>query len=70
MFAIHASDLKSKLLHLFDTQFRLWAGGAFVALALVAIQYEEVIAPTLGEISQGLDAMASDFGRKLTSFTL
>lgn len=70
MFAIHASDLKTKLRQLFDTQFRLWAGGAFMALALVAIQYEEVIAPTLGEITQGFDAMAADFGRKLTSFTL
>lgn len=70
MFAIYASDMKTSLRHVFDKQFRLWAGGAFMALALIAIQYEEVIAPTLGEISQGLDAMAADFGKKLTSFTL
>ncbi len=70
MFATFAKDLKTNLRRVFDRQLRLWAGGAFMALALIAIQYEEVIAPGLHEISTGIDAMAADFGRKVASLSL
>jgi hypothetical protein len=63
-------DLKAMLRSLCDTQFRLWAGMAFMVLAMASIQYDERIAPGVGRISDAWNTAASDLGRSLASFTL
>lgn len=62
--------LKDQMRGAFDTQLRFWAGVAFTALALAAIEYEEVIAPNVSRVSDACGAVATDFSRKLASFTL
>lgn len=49
---------------------RTWAGVFFVATALVSIQYEEVLAPTVGKLSQAWSNTALDLGKKLSGFAL
>lgn len=66
MFGIDFSGMRQTFQAAFDAQFRLWVGAAFVALALAAIQYDEIIAPELSRIG---DAWSTAAG-KLTSFTL
>jgi hypothetical protein len=61
-------ELKATFRSLCDRQFRLWAGMAFMALALASIQYDEIIAPGVGRISEAWNAAASDFSRSLASF--
>lgn len=63
-------DLKAMLRTVCDRQFRLWAGMAFMTLALASIQYDEIIAPGVGRISEAFNAATSDLGRSLASFTL
>lgn len=63
-------DLKATLQSLFDRQFRLWAGMAFMALAMASIQYDENIAPSVGRITDAWSSATSDLGRTLASFTL
>jgi hypothetical protein len=63
-------DLKAMLRSLCDTQVRLWAGMAFMVLAMASIQYDERIAPGVGRISDAWNAVTSDLGRSLASFTL
>jgi hypothetical protein len=63
-------NLKATLLGHFDAQFRLWAGMAFMVLAMASIQYDERIAPGVGRISDAWNTAASDLGRSLASFTL
>ena len=63
-------DLKATLSSLFDTQFRLWAGMAFMVLAMASIQYDEIIAPGVGRISDAWNSATTDLGRTLASFTL
>jgi hypothetical protein len=63
-------ELKATLHSLFDAQFRLWAGMAFVVLAMASIQYDERIAPGVERISDAWNTAASDLGRSLASFTL
>ena len=70
MFRSHLNDMRQTLQSAFDAQYRVWAGLAFLALAMVAIQYDEVVAPKVHGFSNGFGAIASDMGRKLTSFTL
>lgn len=70
MIGIALGDLRQALSEAALRQFRLWAGAAFMALALVAIEYEEVIAPEVGRISDAWSSLASDLGRRLASFTL
>ena len=67
---VMVDELKATLRGLFNTQFRLWAGMAFVALAMASIQYDERIAPGVGRISDAWNSAASDLGRTLASFTL
>lgn len=62
--------LKTALRGLFDAQFRLWAGMAFTVLAMASIQYDEIIAPGVGRISQAWTSATSDLGRTLAGFTL
>lgn len=61
-------ELKATLRSLGNTQFRFWAGIAFMALALASIQYDEIIVPGVGRISQAWNSAASDFTRSLASF--
>ena len=63
-------DMKQTLRNVMDGQVRLWAGLAFMALAMVSIQYDEVIAPNVDRLSDGWSMAATDIGRRLTSFTL
>lgn len=70
MFASYLNDLRETLRSTFDAQFRVWAGLAFMALAMAAIQYDEVVAPRVHGLSDGFGAIASDMSRKLSSFTL
>jgi len=64
------SDLKATLRRHRDAQFRLWAGMAFVILAMMSIQYDEHIAPGVGRISDAWNTATTDLGRTLASFTL
>jgi len=63
-------DLKATLRRLGDAQVRLWAGMAFMVLAMASIQYDENIAPGVGRISEAWNSATSDLGRTLASFTL
>jgi hypothetical protein len=67
---VMVDDLKATLRSLFDAQFRLWAGMAFVVLAMASIQYDERIAPGVDRISDAWNSATSDLGRTLASFTL
>lgn len=64
------SDMKQTMRSAWHSQYRIWAGLAFMALAMVAIQYDEVLAPRVNGLSDGFGAIASDMSRRLTSFTL
>ena len=64
------SDMKQAMRSLWNAQYRVLAGLAFMALAMVAIQYDEVLAPKVNGLSDGFGAIASDMSRRLTSFTL
>jgi len=50
-FALDMSDFRDALANVFNHHLRTWAGAAFVALAMLSIQYEEVIAPSVIRIS-------------------
>ena len=67
---VMVQELRATLRSLFDTQFRLWAGMAFMTLALASIQYDEIIAPGVGRISDAWNSATSDLSRTLASFTL
>jgi hypothetical protein len=43
---------------------------AFMALAMASIQYDEIIAPGVGRISDAWNSATSDLGRSLAGFTL
>lgn len=64
------NELKQNIRSAFDRQWRMWAGLVFMALAMFAIQYDEVIAPEVNRLSEGWSTVATDFSRKLASFTL
>jgi hypothetical protein len=70
MFGFDVNDVRKALRAALDTQVRVWAGLAFMALAMMAIQYDEIIAPKVHGLSDGFSAAATDMGRRLTSFTL
>jgi hypothetical protein len=70
MFGSLLSDMRDVMRSALDAQVRVWAGVAFMALAMVAIQYDEIVAPRVHEFSDGLGTVATDMGRRLTSFTL
>ena len=58
---IDLSEAKRTLRRLFDAQWRVLAGVAFMALAMAAIQYEEVIAPEVARFSDGYAAVELRF---------
>ena len=70
MFKIAAIELKQTLRSVFDAQFRVWAGLGFMLLAMATIQYEERLAPELTRLNDGFSHVATDFSKKLASFTL
>jgi hypothetical protein len=62
-------DVKDTLRRFADTQVGALAGIAFMFMAMAAIEYDEMIAPKVGWISDAW-TVAGDFSRKITSFTL
>jgi hypothetical protein len=70
MFGLDLNDLREGVRSVFDAQVRVWAGLAFMALAMVAIQYDEVVAPKVHGLSDGIGSVATDMSRRLSSFTL
>ena len=64
--ALDFSDAREAFNNLISTHLRTWIGAAFVALAMLSIQYEEVIAPNVSRIS---DAWSSTTA-KLTNLSL
>ena len=70
MFKIALIELKQNLRSVFDAQWQVWAGLAFTVLATAAIQYEERLAPELTRLNDGFSHVATDFSKKLASFTL
>lgn len=69
-FAIDWIDTKERLQSAFDGHVRRWAGAAFVALALFAIEYDEFILPEMNRLSDAWGSVATDLGRKLASLAL
>ncbi len=70
MFGIDLNEMKQKLRSVFDGQYRVWAGLAFMLLAMAAIEYDEIIAPEVSRFSDAWGSVATDFSRRLSSFTL
>jgi hypothetical protein len=70
MFKIALIELKQNFRSAFDAQWRGLAGAAFTVLAMAAIQYEEQLAPELARLNDGFSHVATDFSKKLSSFTL
>jgi hypothetical protein len=70
MFKIALIELKQNIANMFDAQFRTWAGLAFMILATATIQYDERLAPELNRLNDGFSHAATDFSKKLASFTL
>lgn len=70
MFKIAAIELKQNFRSLFDAQWRAMAGIAFMLMATAAIQYDERLAPELTRLNDGFTHVATDFSKKLSSFTL
>ena len=70
MFKIAVIELKQNVRNVLDMQWGALAGAAFMVMAMAAIQYEERIAPEVHRLSDGWTHAATDFSRKLTSFTL
>lgn len=64
---INWSDVQRQMSRLLDAQLVRIVGIAFVALATVSIEYDEVIAPGLSRVSGAWASVTHDFGRKLAS---
>ncbi len=64
------SGLRERLRTLFNAHWRTCAGAAFVALALVSIEYDEVFAPEIGRLSDAWSNVAGDFGKRISSLAL
>lgn len=65
MFALAISDVRETLTNLLNNHLRWWAGAAFVALAMLSIQYEEVIAPSVSRISDAWSSTAAKLNLNL-----
>jgi hypothetical protein len=52
MIALDFSDAREALTNVLNNHVRTWMGAAFVALAMLSIQYEEVIAPSVSRIGE------------------
>lgn len=69
-YTIDFDDLAGKVRDALTPHWRGMAGAFFMVLALVAIEYDEIFAPSVNRISDAWSATAKDVGGKLTSFTL
>lgn len=69
-YAIDLKHLGRQMRETLTPHWRVWAGAFFVATALFSIQYDEVVAPTVGKLSQTWSNTALDLGKKLSSFAL
>lgn len=68
---INSTAMRSQLRRMFDAPLARLAGVAFVALAMMSIEYDEVIAPGVSRLSEACAAAAHGVSRKLaTSFAL
>lgn len=70
MFGSFLNGMRQSLRSAFDAQYRVLAGLAFMALAMAAIQYDEVVAPKVHGLTDGFGAIASDMKTRLSSLTL
>jgi hypothetical protein len=70
MFGLDLNDIRESVRSAFDTQVRVWAGIAFMLMAMAAIQYDEIVAPKVHGLSDGIGSVATDMSRRLASFTL
>lgn len=61
------TDVKHQTRHMVSAHFARMAGVAFAALAMVSIEYEEVIAPSLSRVSDAWSSVTIDIGRKVVS---
>lgn len=69
-YVIDLSGVKSWLHDFADAQWRTLGGLAFMIIAMAAIQYDELVAPEMNRLSDSWSTAATDFSRKLASFTL
>ena len=69
-FALSLRNVRDRLGGVFDAHWRTYAGAAFVAMALLSIEYDEVIAPGMNRVSDAWSSMAGDFSRRLSSLAL
>jgi hypothetical protein len=70
MFGLDFNDIREGVRSAFDAQVRVWAGIAFMLMAMAAIQYDEIVAPKVHGLSDGIGSVATDMSRRLASFTL
>jgi hypothetical protein len=68
--ALGVGVIRRAMRRMFNAHWRVCAGAAFVALALVAIEYDEVFAPEIGRLSDAWSNVAGDFGRRISSLAL
>jgi hypothetical protein len=66
MISFALGDVRETFTNLFNAHLRTWVGAAFVAVAMLAIQYEEVVAPNVSRISNAWSAATA----KLTNLSL
>ena len=64
------SDVRTTMRRVFNAHWRVCAGAAFVALALVSIEYDEVFAPGMSRLSDAWSNVAGDFGKRISSLAL
>ena len=69
-YVIDLHDVREALARIFDRQAQACASVAFLVLATVAIQYDEILAPGVERISDAWGSIALDLGRKISSITL
>ena len=63
-------DLRESVRALLSAHTRSWMGAAFVAAAMISIQYQEVVAPHVSRLSDAWSSTTLDLGRKLSGLTL
>ncbi len=69
-FAIDLYDLRHALRSLVAAHARTWVGAAFVASAMVSIQYEEIFAPHVSRITNMWTTTTADLSRRITALSL
>lgn len=70
MFGFALTEMKQHANDRWTRVYRFCVGAAFVLMASATIQYEERIAPGVERVSDAWSTAATDFSRRLSSFTL